>query len=293
MSGVMRFLSVILIAMLSPYVAWAASIIGGEIEYVVKKGDTLQLISSRVGVAAKHIAESSGIDPKKPLQKGQILRINTTRIVPKEVDNGVIINIPDRTLYLFRDGAVSAFPVGLGMPSWRGLTRWRTPTGEFTVLGKQKDPTWFVPESMQWKMQLEGKEVKKIVPPGPENPLGRFAVKTSIPGILIHETLWPTSVYRFASHGCVRMLPEHMERLFGDVQTGTSGEILYMPVKVGMSPQGRAFLEVHRDVYDRVKDPNEEVRRLVEQYGVSDKVDWNKIEMLLKEQPGIAKDITL
>lgn len=261
--------------------------------YVVKKGDSLQLISARLGIAAKHIAEGNDLDPKKPLRVGQELKINTTKIVPKTMDNGVIINIPDRTLYLFKDGAVSVFPVGLGMPSWRGLTRWRTPTGGFAILAKQRNPTWYVPESMQWKMQLEGKEVKKIVPPGPDNPLGRYALKTSIPGILIHETIWPTSVSRFASHGCVRMLPEHMEKIFGEVQAGTPGEILYMPLKVSVSPEGRALLEVHRDIYEQVKDPNHEVRRLMEQHGVSDSVDWNKIEMLLKKKPGIAEDVSL
>ncbi|MGE5237695.1 MAG: L,D-transpeptidase family protein [Chloroflexota bacterium] len=271
----------------------ADSIIGGETVYVVKKGDNLQIISARLGVAAAYIIEANSLDTEKPLKIGQKIVVNTARIVPKEMENGLIINIPEKALYVFKEGIVTAYPIGLGMPSWRGLTRWRTPVGEFKVLAKQKNPTWYVPESMQWKMQVEGKEVKKIVPPGPDNPLGRFAVKTSIPGVLIHETIWPSSVYRFASHGCVRMLPEHMEVLFEEVKTGTPGEIIYMPVKVAVSPEGRAYLEVHKDIYGKVKNLDDEVRRLVKQHSMSDKVDWSKIELIIRKQRGTAEDVTL
>jgi L,D-transpeptidase ErfK/SrfK len=276
-----------------PFLSGAEMIIGGEITYIVEKGDTLELIGAKLGVNWRNIALKNNIDVKKPLKIGQILKVNTRKIVPKTMENGIIINIPDRMLYFFKKGRLSTFPVGLGMASWREMTRWRTPTGKFKVISKQKNPTWYVPESIQWKMEMGDKPVKTIVPPGPENPLGRYAVKISIPGILIHETIWPTSVYQFRSHGCIRVLTEHMEKFFEEVEINTPGEMLYSPIKVAVSDEGKIFLEVHRDMYGKMKSLSEEARSLFEQRGISTRVDWQKVERVIKEKSGIAEDITL
>jgi L,D-transpeptidase ErfK/SrfK len=267
--------------------------IGGEVIYIVEKGDILELIGAKLGVDWRTMARENSIDTKKPLKIGQQLRVNTRKIVPKIVDDGIIINIPDRMLYFFQKGRLRAFPVGLGMPSWRGITLWRTPTGKFRVISKRRNPTWHVPASMQWKMEMEGKPVKTIVPPGPDNPLGRYAVDTTIPRVVIHETIWPTTVYQFRSHGCIRVLPENIEKFFNEVELNTPGEILYTPVKVAVSEAGRLFLEVHRDIYGKVKDLRDEAKSLIEERGVSNKVDWKKVDGIIKEKSGIAEDVTL
>lgn len=269
-------------------------IIGGEMVYHIVKGDSIELISSRLGVDKRSIIKKNNIDIKKPLQIGQELRINTRKIVPKIINDGIIVNIPDRMLYFFKNSNIeTAFPVGLGMPSWRGMTRWRTPEDKFKVINKRKNPTWRVPESMQWKMMLEGKPVKTIVPPGPDNPLGRYAIDTSIPRVVIHETIWPTSVYQFSSHGCIRIMSENMEKFFKNVEINTPGEIIYKPVKIAVSNEGRVFLEVHKDIYGKVKDLDVEAGGLIEKAGIADKVDWHKVDIILKERSGIAEDITL
>lgn len=278
---------------LIPSVSFDNMIVGGEIDYHVVKGDTIELISAKLGVNQQRLIKDNNIEPRKPLQIGQEIRVNNRKIVPEIIEEGIIINIPDRTLYFFRNSKLeTTFPVGLGMPSWRGLTQWRTPAGNFVIIDKKKNPTWYVPESMQWKMEMEGKPVKTVVPPGPDNPLGRYAVKTSIPGIVIHETIWPTSVYQFRSHGCIRVLPEIMENFFNEVEIDTPGELIYQPVKVAVSG-GRVFLEVHKDIYGMVKNLEAEAIRLMEAAGVSDKVDWDKVDMILNEKSGIAEDITL
>lgn len=285
---------VIFFIILIPTISAADAIIGGDNVYVVSRGDSLELISSKFGIDKKNIIKENNIDIKKPLQIGQELRINNKKIIPKILVNGIIINIPDRMLYFFKNNKLeTAFPVGLGMPSWRGITRWRTPIGEFKITGKRKNPTWHVPESMQWKMMMEGKPVKTIVPPGPDNPLGRYAIDTSIPKIVIHETIWPTTVYQFRSHGCIRILPENIEKFFKEVEINTLGEIIYNPVKIAVLDEGKVFLEVHRDIYGKLKDIKNEAKRLIDIAGVSDKVNWQKIENILKEKSGIAEDITL
>ena len=277
-----------------PSGAAADTIIGEELIYTVQQSDNLYLISAKLGVSVDRLIKDNNIDLKKILRVGQKLRANTMKIVPYKIDDGIIINIPDRMLYFFQKGALkTAFPVGLGMPSWRGKTQWRTPTGKFEVVSKRKNPTWHVPLSMQRKMALEGEPVKTVVPPGPDNPLGRYAINTTIPGIVIHETIWPESVYRYRSHGCIRVIPQNMEVFFYMVEIKTVGEIIYNPVKIAVTNDFRIYLEVHKDIYGYKKDLMREAKALIGDRGVSHLVDWNKIERVVGEQAGIVEDITL
>jgi L,D-transpeptidase ErfK/SrfK len=269
-------------------------IIGGETVYTVRQGDTLELIGARLGADWWKIARDNNFDPAQYLRAGQEFKVNTRKIIPTVMQNGIIINIPDRTLYLFKENRLhAAVPVALGKPPEKGKRDWSTPRGKFTILKKAEEPTWLVPESIQKEMGEEGKPVKTIVPPGPDNPLGRYAFKISIPGILIHETIWPRSVYQFRSHGCIRVMPEHMERLFHEVEPDTPGEVIYVPVKVALSDAGRVFLEVHRDVYHEISDMREEVKMRIDKAGLSQKVDWQKAEKVLKKRSGVAEDVTL
>jgi hypothetical protein len=172
-------------------------------------------------------------------------------------------------------------------------TVWRTPTGKFRIVDKKENPIWRVPPSIQKEMEDEGTEVLDVVPPGPKNPLGKYALKTSLAGIMIHSTIRPASIYTFSSHGCIRILPEHMETLFKDVSINMPGEIIYQPVKIEVTGDGRIFLEVNRDIYEQVKDMKAEVKRLVAKKGVADHVSWAKIDQVIKESTGIAEEVTL
>jgi L,D-transpeptidase ErfK/SrfK len=283
-----------LVMLFLPSPSLASMLIGGETNYTVVRGDTLELIGARMGVNWWKIAKDNTLDAKKRLQVGQKLQVSTLRIVPVTIDNGIIINVPDKTLYYFKDGMLSrSFPVGLGMLASKSQKDWKTPLGRFRVVAKEKNPTWFVPRSIQEEMALEGKEVKAIVPPGPDNPLGRYALKTTMPGIMLHETIKPASVNQFRSHGCIRVHAEHMEKFFEEVESNASGELIYMPVKAAISDDGRVFLEVHRDFYHRIRDMREEAKSQLEKTGALKKVDWQKVEKILKERSGIAEDVTL
>ena len=184
-------------------------------------------------------------------------------------------------------GVVSPYGVGLGN------LEWQTPVGSFAIVGKEHDPVLRVPKSIQREMERKGQPVKELVPPGPDNPLGRYALHTSLPGILIHETIWPTTIYQWRSHGCIRVLPENMEAGFFElVENGTPGEIIYQPVSVAVSEQGRIFLQVDRDIYKVVKSMEDEARTEIEKRGLSDKVDWAKVENVIKQKTGVAEDVT-
>jgi L,D-transpeptidase ErfK/SrfK len=224
---------------------------------------------------------------------GQILTINTRRIVPKTLQDGIVINIPDSTLYFFKNRKLEkVLPVGLGKTSLTDLENWQTPTGKFRILSKIKDPAWHVPASIQKEMKLEGKRVKTFVPPGNDNPLGKFALKTSLPGILIHSTIAPESIYTFSSHGCIRVLASSMETIFNEVPINTSGEIIYQPVKLALSDNGLIFLEVHPDVYDRHENLQTLTKRLIKKSNLELLVDWDKVKSSLQRKAGVPEDIT-
>ena len=269
-------------------------IIGEKMVYTVKKRQSLRMLGAKLGVNWRTIARENGLNPAKSLSAGQKVRINTRRIVPKTRTEGIVINIPDRTLYLFRDKKLEkAVPVGLGMPTNTKIASWQTPTGTFRITSKVKDPTWFVPPSIQKEMKQRGKVVQIKVPPGKKNPLGRYALKTSLSGILIHGTTRPESIYTFSSHGCIRVLPSNIEDIFPDVRVNTVGEIIYQPIKVALSDDGRVFLEVHGDVYGRFKNMESVTKGLISRHNAEKKVDWDKVRSSLRRKSGIPEDVTL
>ena len=290
----MKRFAVICLFLVVPSLAFAAVITGGETTYRVIKGDSLLVISAKLGVDTAAIVRENGLNPAKRLQPGQELRLNTRKIAPKAIDNGIIVDIPGRVLYYFKAGKLEmSFPVGLGMPKWQDITRWRTPAGAFTITGKEQDPVWYVPESIQWQMKVQGKPVLTTVPPGPANPLGRFVLYTSIHGIAIHETIWPTTVYLFTSHGCIRVSPQNIEQFYNEVEAGTIGELVYEPVKVAVTDEGKIFLQVDPDVYGKVKNLMDEAINRINILNVAAGVDWVKVRKIIHERSGNAEDITL
>ena len=270
--------------------------IGNRGYYTVKKGESLKRVGARLGVDWRRLAKINNLNPKAELKPGQVIAYDNRKIVPSALRDGIVINIADRTLYLLRNGEVrTAYPVAVGKPpNPEDDVDWSTPTGRFIITAKTKDPVWKVPQSIQDEMEQNGKQPIKEVPAGKDNPLGKYAMKTSLSGIVIHSTNAPSSINSYASHGCIRVMPEHMEKLFPDVEPRTSGIIVYQPVKLAVSTNERVFLEVNRDVYDRFKGNLEsEVRKLISRRKVDEKVDWDKISALLKKKSGIPEEITI
>lgn len=269
-------------------------IVGSKGVYTVVKADTVRLVAAKLGVTHRHLRSMNGLGAKAVLKVGQQLVYNNRKIIPQQVKNGIIINIPDRTLYYFQQGAlVTSLPVALGSVIKNEKNVWQTPVGKFRITAKVKDPTWTVPPSIQTEMEEHGKEVVASVPPGPENPLGKYAIRTSIPGILIHSTTMPSSIYSFSSHGCIRLSPTQMKEFFPQIKVNTPGEIIYKPVKLVVTEDGRIFLEVHHDAYNKRTNFVTEARHMVEKLKLTGLVDWEKFKTVVKQKSGVAEDISL
>ncbi|NVN98711.1 MAG: L,D-transpeptidase family protein [Geobacteraceae bacterium] len=279
-----------------PYIEEKISdrIVGGEGVYVVQKKETLRLVASRLGVRVKDLARLNELKRDAMLHPGQRLHYNNRRIVPKSIRNGILVNIPERSLYLFRNGKVAAnYPVALGISKKKESTAWRTPVGKFKVVDKKENPAWRIPLSIQKEMEENGEEVLEFMPPGPKNPLGKYALRTTLSGIMIHSTTRPASINSFSSHGCIRVMPEHMENLFRSVSIPMNGEIIYKPVKIEKAPDGRIFLEVNNDSYEMFEDITAEVKKVISSKKLEEKVSWQRVNRVITEKSGIAEDVTL
>ncbi len=161
-------------------------------------------------------------------------------ILPAAARTGLVLNLPEMRLYYFtgRGTTVNTYPVSVGRMDWK------TPLGESRIIRKQKDPAWYPPRSVKQEAIEAGDEVPDVIPPGPDNPLGKYALRLSLPGYLIHGTNKPYGVGMRVTHGCIRLLPEDIEELFGKIRTGTRVQLVNQPVKLGWDHEV-LFMEVY------------------------------------------------
>jgi L,D-transpeptidase ErfK/SrfK len=168
--------------------------VGSEFKYTVKAGDSLVSIGARNGIESGTLAAMNGLKPKTPLKPGKVLDIDNRHIVPADLPDGVLINLPQRKLFFLNDGRVEGnYPIGPGKAAFA------TPIGSFSVIQMRENPTWYVPKSIQDEWARAGKVVTKTVPPGPNNPLGGYWIGLSFPSYGIHGTNAPLSIYDFQS----------------------------------------------------------------------------------------------
>ena len=126
-----------------------------------------------------------------------------------------------------------------------GRMDWETPLGQTRIISKKEDPAWRPPQSLKDEAIAAGDEpLPDIVKPGPDNPLGRYAMRLGIPGYLIHSTNKPYGVGMRVTHGCLRMYPEDIERLFEKIPVNTPVQLINQPIKLGWLA-GSLFIELH------------------------------------------------
>jgi L,D-transpeptidase ErfK/SrfK len=290
-----RLVWLVLLLLFPPFAALAApgppplyhQVVGGEELCEVPPRTTLGLLAAARGVKWTVVAKQNHLKRPYKIRKGMVLKMDTTHIVPAELKNGLVINLPELLMYHFKDGVyLRRYSLAIGKPSWP------TPTGNYKIIEKRRNPVWNVPESIQEEMEDEGLEVVEKVPPGPKNPLGKFFMGTSAEGVGIHATNRPWSVGYYVSHGCIRMLPEEISQLFPKIAVGTPVKIIYRPVKLALTPEGRIYLEAHPDIYQTKFKPLEYLQELARQHQLTDRIDWDKAGPILKAREGIARDVT-
>jgi len=259
----------------------ALTLVGAVQHHRIKKGDDLLDLArhyglgySELGVLYRHW------DPFLP-PVGAEMTVPTLWIVPNNHGNQIIVNTGEMRLYYFvnNNTQVYTFPIGMGVLDFR------TPQGKFRVIEKKVKPAWHIPKSLQAKYGMS------VMPPGDENPLGDYKLTLSWGDYGIHGTAMPLGVGRLVSHGCTRMYPEHIKKLFPLVPVGTAVEYVYEPAKIGFR-QGRIYLSVHEDVYFKIRSMILHVLNMLEQRSLADQVNMRKVMQAVEEQNGLPVDIS-
>ena len=184
------------------------------------------------------------LDPWLPRPGAEVL-IPQLHVLPDVEREGIVVNLAERRLYYFtetwpdRDGAVvSTHPVGVGL-----LDR-ATPVAQARVTAKVDNPAWYPNQNTRdWYRREKNEILPAVVPAGPENPLGQHALILDADGLLIHGTHRPAGVGMRVSQGCIRLYPESIASLIGQVPVGTRVRIIDQPARSGW--RGEAlYLEV-------------------------------------------------
>jgi len=220
-------------------------LIGQNQLYTVQQGDrNLQAIARRFHTGAQLLLEANNtVSPVQPLP-GTVMTIPTQMLLPDTPREGIVVNLAELRLYYFPPGenSVQVYPIGIGQ---LGL---ETPEMTTRVSQKIPNPTWTPPAGIRARSKAAGITLPAVVPAGPNNPLGRFALRLGYGNgeYLIHGTNAPDSVGLRVSSGCIRMNAPDIEVLFAQARAGTVVRIINEPVKFSLEADGTRYMEVHR-----------------------------------------------
>ena len=232
-----------------PLPADGSAVVGTDSTVTTAYEDTLPDIAHRYSLGYYEIIRANpGIDVWLP-GAGRELTLPGRRILPPGKREGIVVNIPEHRLYYFPKPHRGEQPVVITYPVSIGKMDWRTPLGETQVIAKIRNPSWYPPESIRKEHAANDDPLPKVVPPGPDNPLGDFALRLAAGHgeYMIHGTNNPVAVGMAVTHGCIRMYPEDVAALFALVPVGTPVRLVNEPVKVAWV-EGQLFLEAHPPV---------------------------------------------
>jgi L,D-transpeptidase ErfK/SrfK len=254
-------------------------LLGQPTVHEVKKGEFLFKIALQYNCSYPSIRRANALPDASKVEAGTKLVIPSSMILPKHnPDESVVINVPELRLYHFMsDKDIKVYPICIG------LITWQTPPGEFEVVNKVTNPTWYMTNDMSAKMHVR----KEVVPPGPLNPLGDRWIGISLKHIGIHSTNEPMSIGRALSHGCVRLYPDSAHEFFEAINIKDKGKIVYEPVKVAVW-QDNIYLEAHEDVYQLISDYEKRLLKALKNLGLSpENLDETVLQTALSEKRGI------
>lgn len=218
----------------------------GELQVMrARKQDTFIDIAQAYDLGYDELVEANpGVDPWLP-GEGTPIVLPSRFVLPDAPREGIVLNVASKRLFYYPPAAQGRPPVVHTFPISIGREGWATPVGRTKITSKKKDPSWRVPASIRKEHAENGDPLPAVVPPGPDNPLGAYAMRLAIPGdYLIHGTNKPAGVGMRVSHGCIRMNPEDIEWLFPQVPVGTPVHIVNQPLLVGVAG-GELFVEAH------------------------------------------------
>lgn len=219
-------------------------LIGRVREALVEEQDTLLDVARRYDIGQEEILLANKKTDRWLPNVAETVLLPTRYILPRGDRRGIVINVSEMRLYYFPADYMGRHTIVVTHPISVGRMDWLTPLGKTRIVAKVRDPSWHPPESIRLEAAKRGEPLPEAIPPGPGNPLGRFALRLALPGYLIHSTNKPYGVGMRVTHGCIRMYPEDIEPLFDDVAVDTPVQIVDQPIKLGWLAD-TLYIEVH------------------------------------------------
>ncbi len=210
-----------------------SDVVGAVSTITANFDDTLIDIARRHDIGYQDIVRANpDVNVWVPGEETEVI-IPTRYVLPAGPRRGVVLNIAEYRLYFFPEPEGDEPAVVMTYPISIGRMDWETPLGNTKVISKVTNPSWYPPQSVRDEHAAEGRPLARIVPAGPDNPLGKHAMRLGLPGYLIHGTNRPAGVGMRVTHGCLRMFPEDIRYLFDYVAVDTPVRIINEPVKIG------------------------------------------------------------
>ena len=293
-------------------------VVGAVSTITARYEDTLVDIARRHGLGYYDMVRANpGVDPWLPGEGVEIVLPNRF-VLPPGPRKGLVLNLAEYRMYYFPEPRAGEPAYVYTYPMSIGRMDWETPIGRTKIVAMARNPAWYPPQSVREEHAADGDPLPRVVPPGPNNPLGTRALRLGLPGYLIHGTNRPAGVGMRVSHGCVRMFPEDIEFLFDRISVDTPVRIINVPVKMGwdgdtlvaevhpllesaQAPAGETaehLEQLDADVDLPAPEPGEKdpLTYVTEQFIVATaeragQLDWERIEALVERSDGIPEAV--
>ncbi|WP_280561340.1 L,D-transpeptidase family protein [Chromohalobacter sp. 48-RD10] len=257
----------------------------GKIRVIeAEQEDTLLDIGRQYGIGYEEMRRANPDVSVWYPGEGTEVTVPTRFILPDADREGVVVNIPEMRLYYYPErkegepARVETYAISVGRMDWS------TPLGKTRITEKQKNPPWYPPQSIIKEHAEDDRELPDVVPPGPDNPLGKYKMRLGIPGYLIHGTNRPQGIGMRVTHGCIRMFPEDVEHLFDKLPVGTQVNLVSEPTKFGwrdetLYVQSFPLLEEDRrsPVIKRVLDADESLVATLKRHAIDTDIDHRRL----------------
>jgi len=212
----------------------------------------LEAIAAKYQIGLLSMLEANpGTDPWLP-KAGTQLVVPQQMLLPDTPREGIVVNLAELRLYYYPKGEdkVIVYPIGIGQ---LGAA---TPVMVTSISQKIPNPTWTPTVNIRKRYAKDGITLPAVVPAGPENPMGLFALRLArgSGNYLIHGTNADFGIGMRVSSGCIRLRPQDIEALFNSVPKGTRVQVINQPVKYAVEPDGKRYVEVHQPLSHSDKD---------------------------------------
>lgn len=258
-------------------------VIGAAVRLRTVYEDTFAAVAERANLGYRELRQANPeVDPWLPGEGTEIV-LPGQFVLPPGPRSGVVVNVAEYRLYFYPEdgGVVETVPVGIGREGFP------TPVMDSRVVQRLEQPSWTPPDSVRREYASRGVELSGVVAPGPDNPLGEYAMQLHRPSYLIHGTNQAFGVGSRVSHGCIRLYPEDIARLIWAVPRGAPVRIVHEPFKVGVRGSD-LLLEAHPPLPDYEGGSlTDMVARIIARAPEGARIDWELAETVAREARGV------